>query len=1088
MQSHFPFLVLGVLMLLVISCSLSAFAQGDTATLNGRVTDPTGLAVVGAEVQAVNVNTNATYPTETNEVGFYNIPALLPGTYRISVLKEGFNQILKPGVEFHVADIIALNFALQVGSVSQSVTVESGAPTVELTTSSISGVVDSTTVRELPLNGRDWTQLATLQPGVTSVATLQPPLGTSAGNSRANRGFGTQLTISGARPEQNNYRVDGISVNDYLNNSPGDVLGAATGVDAIQEFSVVTSNYSAEYGRTSGGVVNAITRSGTNQFHGDAYEFLRNSALDARNYFDGANIPPFRRNQFGGSVGGPIKKDKSFLFVDYEGLRQSLGLTALPIVPSADARNGIIHNANGTATTVTVDAKVVPFLALYALPNAGLVGVGNTGIYSFVKRQVSTDNFVTTRFDHRFSEKDSFFGTYLHDASLGTLPDSLNTLLTEQATANQRVALEESHIFSPQLINAVRFGLNRVHDVGGGGLTAINPAAASLGLSAVPGEDAPQTNVSGLTVFQGGVNNVPAAFYPWTSFQGYDDANLTVGKHTLKFGGDVERDQENVDYHSLRGGQFRFGSLTNLLLDKPKGFSVTLPPVFPRHFRQTIFGAYVQDDMHWRRNLTINLGLRYEMSRVPTETDNKLSNLPSPTATVPHLGNPFFSNPTLRNFEPRVGFAWDPFGDGKTSIRSGFGIFDVLPLWYEYHLNEVNEYPFTKSGQNSKLPQGSFPGGALALTKAVPLQTVTYTQPNPKRDYVMQWSLSVQHEVTTGLTVMAAYLGSRGVHNAFVPDDANTVLPTITSAGYLWPSPIGSGMTLNPNFGHLGYLDWTNNSFYDALEAQVIKRLSHGFQIEGSYTWSKSMDGGSGTGLEDAFSNASPNLFSFERKFNRSLADFDVRHNLVINSTWIAPRPDLGNRAMDWVLGGWEIGGIFNVRTGLPFTVLIGGDPLGTLNSSPIDFPSRLTGPGCKSAVNPGNPLVYIKLSCFGLPLATPAIAAQCQPFGIQDGQPPILGTCANLQGDTQRNSLIGPGQINLDFSLFKNNYIGQSERFNAQFRAEFFNILNHSNFDSPTTNNTVFNEDGSATGGAGLINATSTTSRQIQFALKLIW
>jgi hypothetical protein len=380
--------------LAVILCSLAALAQEATATLNGRVTDPSGLPVAGAKVQAVNVNTNVPYSAETNDAGRYDLPTLPPGAYRMSVEKNGFEQIVKPGISLHVSDIVAINFALQVGSVTQSVTVTGGTPIVETTTSALGGIVDAQQVRELPLNGRDWTQLATLEPGVTSDSSLQPTAAGSTGLgefARGNRGFGAQLAVNGSRPEQNNYRVDGVSVNDYVNGGPGTALGATLGVDAIQEFSLLSSNYSAENGRTSGGIVNAITRSGTNQFHGDVFWFLRDTGVDARNYFD-PTLPPFHRNQFGAAAGGPIKKDKTFIFADYEGFRQTKGVTSVDVVPSQNARNGIL-----TSGTVTVNPLVLPFLALWPLPNGPVSG--DTGTYNFTGIQVFSEDFVSARVD-----------------------------------------------------------------------------------------------------------------------------------------------------------------------------------------------------------------------------------------------------------------------------------------------------------------------------------------------------------------------------------------------------------------------------------------------------------------------------------------------------------------------------------------------------------------------------------------------------------------------------------------------------------------------------------------------------------------
>ena len=705
-----------------------------------------------------------------------------------------------------------------------------------------------------------------------------------------------------------------------------------------------------------------------------------------------------------------------------------------------------------------------------------------------MSQQVASENFVTTRFDHRFSDKDSIFGTYQHDHALVTLPDVLNNLLTNQITGSQHAAIEESHIFSTRLINAARFGFNRVTDVGGGGLTALNPAVTNTAFGAVPGRTAVGFTAGSGTSAVSGLDGQSQVKFNWTTYQWYDDLNFTVGKHSIKIGGNVERDQDNKTVLTGQNGVFTFPTLATFLQNQPTKFTVIFFPIKPGYLRDTIIGAYFQDDVRLRTNLTVNLGIRYEMSRVPVEKYGNIYTLPTPTSALA-TNAPVWANPTLRNFEPRVGFAWDPFGDGKTSVRSSFGMFDVLPLPYIFHISGTQVYPAGISAQvnqGANLPQGSFPTAAYnkaaaeLTTSTLPLQHEMYIDHNPPRSYVMQWNLSLQREVLSGLTVMTTYLGSRGVHAGFISDDMNMVLPTLSPAGYLWPKV--QGTPLNPNFGRIDNMTWNNDAFYHAFHAQVTKRLTHGLQVQGSYTFSKSIDSGSGVGLGDPFSNSINGLVFSESQFNRALSDYNVKHNLVINSVWTLPKPNLGNRAVDYALGGWQLGGILNVRTGLPFSVLIGGDPLHRLDTAPFDVPNRLTtSSGCDTAVNSGS-VQYINLSCFTLPQTTSAIASQCTTFGS------IAGTCANLQGNAGRNSLIGPGLADLDFSIFKNNYLGHSERFNLQFRTEIFNILNHTNFKSPVSRNTLFNADGSVTAGAGAIIATSTTSRQIQFALKLLW
>jgi hypothetical protein len=1071
--------IAAVACVLLLSCGC-IFAQ--TASVTGLITDPAKASLPGVKVDLTNSGTSLEYRGVTDQAGTYRVTNLPAGNYRIAVEKEGFKTISQSDITLHVYDALELDFELTVGSRTETVTVQAENAGVQLTTSSINAIVDSTTVRELPLNGRDWTQLATLQPGVVSDESEQDPTITVQ---RGLRGYGAQLSISGNRPQQNDYRLDGISINDYSNSGPGSVTGGALGVDAIQEFSVQTSNYSAEFGRTSGGVISAISRSGANQLHGSGYEFLRNSALDARNYFDPPKIPEFRRNQFGASIGGPIRKDRTFFFVDYEGLRQSLGLTQISDVLSPDARNGTIHNTDGSITNVAIDPSVVPFLAVFPLPNGPLLAPGNTGIYSFVANQVTSENFVTARIDHRISVKDSLFGSYQFDKSQISLPDAFNTVLYGSATGRQFVTIQESHIFSPQLLNNVRFGFNRYSGQDIQFLKALSPVATDPSFAAVPGKFAPELSVPGLTLYTGGIGSNSYERLYFNSFQGYDDLYFTKGKHSIKLGFNVERLQDNNFEDAVGGGWFFFGSLQDFLTNQSNYFLTSLPsPLDPRHLRQTIYGGYVQDDVRLRPSLTVNLGLRYEMATVITETDGRLSSLPSITALTPHLGSPLYANPTRRNFEPRVGLAWDPFGNGKTSIRAGFGMFDVLPLHYEFELPELITYPWDALETSIPPPVGSFPGGAFS-TLNLGNVTQSYVNPHPKRNYVMQWNLSIQRQLSPSVVATVAYVGSRGNHDSFTEDNANWVYPMArTPRGYIWPVP-GTGTLINPAHGRIDGLDWTSNNSYNALEAQVEKRMSHGLQIQGNYTWGKSIDEGSTSIAGDQFANSILNLFPFDAKLRRALADYNIEHNLTINFTWIVPSAKSLSGPAAWALNGWQLGGILQAHTGLPFTPQFGGDPLGESTGDGIDFPDRVRSSGCNSPVNPRSPNNYLKLDCFTLPMATPAIASLCVPFSGAT----TPGTCANLLGNSGRNSVIGPGLVTFDFSVFKNNYIRRiSERFNVQFRAEVFNLFNRANFAPPTNNQALFDPTGAPVAGAGRIDATSTTAREIQFAVKVIF
>jgi Carboxypeptidase regulatory-like domain/TonB dependent receptor/TonB-dependent Receptor Plug Domain len=1148
---------------LVIVLAINVFwtgqanAQVSGATLSGTVMDSSGAVIPNAQVAITDVGTGVTRNVTSGSAGFYTAPNLLPATYEVRVTAPGFSTQVQKGITLTVGAQQALDIKMQVGQVSQTVEVTTEAPTVELTSSTLSAVVNATTVRELPLNGRSWTDLATLQPGVSAIQT-QPSF--AVGGDRGNRGFGSQLSISGARPQENNYRLDGISLNDYGNGAPGSVLGGNMGVDAIQEFSVLTSNYSAAYGKTSGGVVNAVSRSGTNQFHGSLYEFLRNDALDAANFFDNANgikKPPFRRNQFGASAGGPIRKDRTFIFGDFEGLRHSKGIAFTDTVPSPAARTGILHDSSGNlldgnnkpipgnvpfsgacpnnSTDLApgqagfcVDNSATKFLPVYPLPNAGLTNNGNLGTFSFAGQQVVSENFVTARVDHKFSDKDSLFGTYMYDDTPYRSPDAYDFQLLTSHTKRQLVTIEENHIFTPALINTVRVGFNRVNAANNESLSAVNPLATDLSLGADPGQTAPDVRISGgIPEFIGGLGGVSSYHYYWDSFQAYDDAFLTRGTHSLKFGVGVERMDDNFHGVSTPSGQFSFGSLASFLTNKPKSFSSALGGAFTgRGIRQTLVGVYVQDDWRARPNLTVNLGLRYEMVTVPTDVQGKLVNLlnitdpvhhcaiPPAGAQCPPLGGPLFKNPTLHNFEPRVGLSWDPFRNGKTAVRAGFGMFDMLPMPYQFNLMEVLAAPYFLLGTlNDPSPPlaGTFFAGAFPLLTNASSSTLrgSYIEYAPHRNYVMQWNMNIQQELTPSLTAMVGYVGSRGVHMPYRSEDLDMVLPTLTSAGYLWPcgpngtNPCATGFlpngqkstTLNPNFGRMAGMFYGGNSFYDALELQLAKKMSHGFQVQGAFTWGKSIDDESGTVAGDQFGNSISALDWFDRRLTRAVSDFNMGKTLVINGIWQVPGIRSAPGAVRWAVNGWQLGGIFKAGDGVPFTATIGGDLLGKKSSKTFDYPNRVAGcdPINRNFKTQG--LLYVNANCFAFPTAPDQafFNANCDPAPKSFGGalPPGDLRCFNLRGNSGRNIMVGPGLSEFDFSVFKNNYIKRiSESFNVQFRAELFNVLNHANFAVPVTpdNTDVFNGNGGPTGTAGGLTSTSTTAREIQFAMKVMW
>jgi hypothetical protein len=1027
-----------------------AFPQIASSRLEGTIIDASGAPLADAQVQVTNLSTNATLSTTTSPSGFFLLATLPPGAYRLRVSHAGFTELLSD-LSLAVGEQRSLRLRMSPGTGSSRVQLgDQGQP--QSANSSVGGVADSSTVRDLPSNGRDWTQAATLQAGVTSVRTQPDASNTNSG--RGQRGFGAQISVSGGRPQQNNYILNGVSINDYANSAPGSVLGLDLGADAVEQFAVVTTNYPAEFGRSSGGVINAITRSGTNQFHGSVYEFLRNSALDARNYFDSTK-PPFRRNQFGAAVGGPIRKDRTFFFANYEGLRQSLGVTHVDTVPSPNARAGVLSTGN-----VQVDPQATRYLAFFPLPNRELLGAGDSGIFAFSGQQITPENYLTARVDHKLSEQDALSGAYAFDGAQTTQPDQFDVRTNEIQTRRNVFSLQERHVFSPKLLNFFRFGVNRV--VARIGLTpeALNPLAADTSYGFFPGLTVGSINVVGLTNFTGGLGAASPYKFHWTSIQAYDDATSTNSRGSLRIGIAMERMRDNMLANTDPNGVFTFHSLSDFLTNRPFSLSIAVPGnQSTRDLRQTVLVAYVQDDFRVNQKLTANFGLRYETATLPTEVGGRLATLRRLTDTTPHLGDPYFNNPTHFNFEPRVGISWDPFAKGRIVVRAGFGIFDVLPLPYEFELVSLFASPFSLDATPTNLPPGTFPNAELILANTTSTFRNVYVQPNPGRNYVNQWNANVEVQTSQNSSVRVAYVGSRGIHQPFRVDDANLVLPTLTSAGYLWPSPPGSGTKLNPAVGRLDGLFWVGDSYYDALQVQGKANLLNSLNVQASYTWGKSIDTGSATIAGDQFSNSISSLSWFDLRLARGPSDFNLAQNLSLHFTYEVPSGSA------WYTRNWRFNGTYQASTGVPFTVVLGGDPLGSKSTDPFDVPNLLKTSNCAHPVNPGNAVAYVRLVCFAFP------------------------NPSTLRGNLGRNSLNGPGLSNLDVSLFKDNYLKRiSETFNFQTRIEAFNVLNHTNFSPPLDHRALFDQTGNPISGAGLIDSTATPSRQIQIGLKVIW
>jgi len=1143
-----------VILAVAILCASQARAQVAGATLSGTVTDPSGAAIADAKVTILNKATGQMREATAGSGGFYSVPNLLPGVYDITITAAGFSASKQSDITLTVGAQQVLNVALKIGEANQTVEVTAAAPMVQLGSSTLSNEVEAATVRELPLNGRDWASLATLEPGVAQVRTH--PLGTTQGS----RGLGMQMTIGGNRPTQNSFRLDGALVNDFSNAGPGSVLGQNLGVDSIQEFNVLTSNYSAEYGFTSGGVINAVTRSGTNAFHGSAFDFFQNDKLNASNFFNNANgLPknPLKRNQFGGSAGWRILKDKLFIFGDYEGVRQSFG-TAMPQFTISQAvRAGRVTNLqNGVVSTVAIDPNIQKYLALFPVANGPGNGVGenpNVGQFNWTSVQTANENFYTFRGDYKVSDKDSVFATYVRDPSTIHIPTSFDTSLSRTDAYRTLGVVEETHIFSAFAANTVRVAMDRTY-----GLTnhydsssAINPVAndPSLAMNPASSARAPQVSLSNtnITLAPGGLHSGTLQDLWNQIFQVYDDAFITRGNHGLKFGFSFLAQHNDVIAVNNYNGNATFtnlattiakadctqsngaingscGALVNFLADLPR--TVTPPADLVRsnkhYLRDKVFGGYIQDDWRIRPNLTLNLGIRYEMQTNPTEKNGEVAFLRTLKSPSTDLVNYFYaSNPTLKNFEPRVGFAWDPFGNGKTAVRGGFGIFDVLPAPYILQLYAATTAPFiTTLGvvgpPNTPSPAaGIFPNGipALAVNGTPQSRVWAYVDgANIKRNYVYQWNFNIQRQLTPSMTLLLGYTGSRGHRNPLLTEGGNSVQPVDLNnapagVGFYWPIPytldpkIGAGNNAlyNPNVGIIRSIFWLSQSYYNGLQVKLDKRMSHGFQATGSFTWSKSIDDTSGSAAADTYTNEWNAPIWYNLGMDRGLSAFDVGRNLVINGLWAPTPPKTLGALGNHVLGGWQLGAIASVADGIPMTPSIGmngSDLLGEIYTTiaPPQFLKSATCNSFASVVNPGNPNHYLRPECLGLVPQTAVNTPYCDTARATSLG--IPGTCPNIRGNLARNMIIGPGLFNLDFSVVKNNYIPKiSESFNVQFRAEFFNSLNRANFQSPTLAANqgggalqVIDSSGARNGAFGQITLTQTPARQIQFALKVIW
>jgi outer membrane receptor protein involved in Fe transport len=1022
-------------------CLGAASAQTVGASVQGTITDANAGAVPNAKVEVRNIGTGVTQTVITDGEGRYRVPLLPSGDYEVRVTAAGFQPLVRRGVTLAVGQDVIVDATLNVGQLESTLTVEATEQPINITSAALSGLVTKEEIRDLPLNGRSFQQLALLQTGVSAAL--------AAGNDPVG-GRTPKISINGARPEQNNFLLDGTDINNVYNKTPGSVAGVLLGVEAILEFQVLTNAYSAEFGRSAGGVINAVTRSGTNRYNSSLFYFHRNSALDAKNFFDPPNdpIPPFKRNQFGGALGGPIRKDRTFFFAAYEALIERLGITGVAAVPDENARQGRLPSG-----TVTLHPAIPAYLQiLFPLPNGRNLG-GGIAEYLFSLSQPTTEHFVQGRIDHQFSDRDKLWGRYTFDNG-NVDRQAFNKppiAFTKERSRNQYFTLEYLHTFASGMINTAQFGFNRSVQEADNQRTIDIPA----NLSFVPGESFGYINVSGMVTELGGDFRLPR-LDRLNNFQVSDTIFLTRGAHALKFGGQAHRIQFNQNTVSQRGGVVNFDNLELFLQGRARTVDVALPGLVDpvRGYRQSLFGFFMQDDFKFKPNLTFNLGLRYEFVTVPTEVNGKISNLRNVTDSLITVGDPWHNNPSLKNFAPRIGIAWDPFADGKTAVRAGFGIFydEILPKYY-FFSGSLNP-PFTTRTSISNPP---FPNVVANFNPNAPiqaqLQTVNFDLQTP---YIMQYNLSIQRSLPGDIDVTLAYAGSRGNHLIRL-GDANLAPETTVNGVKTYQPQRGRR---NPNFTGIWQRVTDGQSFYNSAQISVIKRYSAGLRAQVSYTFSRTVDDSSGINSQDFGNNVQYVLDWYDRTIDRGLSAFHVKHNLTFNWTYDLPFGRNLRGLAGALLKDWQLNNIATIRSGVPFTVRLGFNRSGNLNTTSFSANDR---PNLKPdrSSNPilGGPDRYFDVTAFELP-------------------PP------NTRGTLGRNTLIGPGLVSIDASIGKSFALGENRA--LQFRAEVFNLPNHPNFAVPAGLIVFTNAQSAISPTAGRITSTVTTSRQIQLGLKL--
>jgi hypothetical protein len=1029
--------------LLLCCLALPSPTSAQTAgTLSGRAIDASGAVVPGVTIVARQTERGVERVTVTSADGRFVLAALPVGGYDVRAELPGFKTVVRQGVVVTVGEAVVLEFTLEVGALAEAVQVTGTASPVNTRTGELSYLVDARTIEQLPLNGRNYTDLAFLQPGVT-------PFPFRDGGSVVAHGLG--MSVNGQDPRANVYLLDGTLLNDMTNGPAGSAAGTSLGTETVQEFRVETNAYGAEFGRMSGGQVNVITKAGANALHGSAYEYHRNDALDAKNYFDVGGKPPFTRNQFGATVGGPVRHDKLFYFVGYEGLRENLGRTITSAVPDANARRGLLPDpANpGQFLNIGVNAAVAPYLNEYPAPNGAALGDG-TALYNFQFDQRIDQNFLQGRVDYNLSPGSQLFARYTLDDADQRLPLDYPQFPRAFLSRNQFLTAELKQAYSPSLLGTYRFGYSRTRvgqDVEAN--TSLPPF--------VPGREfIGNIDVGGLQRF-GTQSSVDVRFLQQvTSLQG--DLVWTRGRHLVRAGVLAEHYQQDMVNPTFSLGTYSFANLRAFMENRATSF-IGLTPVaeFDRQWPFWLAGGYLQDEFRVHDRLTVTAGLRYEFMTMPIDTGGRDSALVNPTDRTATVGQ-LYEGADYNNLSPRFGVAWDVTGDGRTAVRGGYG------LYYSTNSSQNLIVTVTNPPETPRVvyTAPTFPNPPFERTSGLSIRPVQWDVETPS---VHVWNVNLQRELPGQTAVTLGYAGSRGNH-LLRSSDLNTAVPTTGADGRPF---FAAGLPRqNTAWTTIEAKTSDGDSWYSALIVDVRRRFANGWSFQTSYTWSDSEDTTqASTFFSDATNGTTSAFPEYIPDYNRGPSDFNVEHNLVANATWDIPWGKDLTGVSGALLAGWRVSAIGTYRSGYPLTVFVQNNRSRSQWQPSLgpgigrDRPSYAPGSSAENAVN-GTPEQWFNPLAFTL-----------QPAGTF--------------GNTGRGDLRGPDLRMVDLSFTKDTRLPVGNATRLELRLEVFNLFNRANFGVPNLTAFAGAADGEAAlGSFGRIRNTVTSARQMQLGVRL--